>query len=41
KFAQGKNIKEIVVDVWRYSKYWVRMAFSKNEEDTEVRSPST
>jgi uncharacterized protein with ParB-like and HNH nuclease domain/predicted transport protein len=38
KFAQGKDIKETVTDVWRYSKYWVRMAFSKNEEDTEIRN---
>jgi len=38
KFAQGKKIKETVADVWRYSKYWVRMAFSDNEEDTQIRA---
>ena len=40
KFAQGAklNIKDIVADVQYYSRFWVRIAFSKNEEDAEVRN---
>lgn len=39
RFAQNNKltIRDIVADVWRYSKYWVRMAFSKNEEDQSIR----
>lgn len=39
-FAQGVklNIKDIVANVQYYSRYWVRIAFSKNEEDADIRS---
>ncbi len=39
KFKQGSSleIQDIVADIWKYSRYWTRMAFSSNETDTDLR----